>query len=466
MNISLDHLDLPTRVVAVKLLRQDVDEAKAKMILKPGQLAHDSKIAIDVYLADLEAETAFLLDEVMAASIAQAVRHDDGLVAALLAQERQAECDRRAALQLHENGHLPDPSQQPPPAENVDISDELRDQLEARYNLPPRDDDDDIYSADLAIQKLSLGPKKVRQCLICTERFPFHDLARLPCAHEYCRGCLQQLFTSSLTDETLFPARCCKQNIPINETLIKIFLGGELVGKYLARKIEMETPNRTYCHEPACSTFVPPQGIKNDVATCPKCESKTCAICKAAAHVGVDCPKDEAAQQVLALAKKKGWKQCHACNKLVELTYGCNHMSKSTNILHLMLGRPRTDRRTKPQPVDAALNSATPAVQSGNPWDGEARAGASCLTSSCSSARPSEMRAATRSSTSSPRPDSGRLSSSSGSASSGTTTASTPNSRQSGASLPVTGAATSCRNTSSSVGSVTWRSANDAKTTA
>lgn len=334
MDICLDHLDLETRSLAIKILRQDVREALENMKDKQGQFDYDSKIALDAYLADLEAQTALESDRAMAQSMVQAVRHDDGLVAELLAQEAQAESDRRAALQLHENGHLPDPSQHLQPDENADISDELRTKLEARYNLPPRDDDEDIYSADLAIQNLSLRPKKVRQCLICTESFAFHDLARLPCAHEYCRECLQQLFTSSLTDETLFPARCCRQNIPVTETQIQIFLGGRLVGKYLARKVEMESPNRTYCHEPACSTFVPPQGVKNDVATCPKCQSKTCSICKAAAHIGIDCPKDEAAQQVLALAKEQGWKQCSACNRVVELKEGCNHMSKYTALLY------------------------------------------------------------------------------------------------------------------------------------
>ncbi|KAG6368555.1 hypothetical protein INS49_002768 [Diaporthe citri] len=327
MDICLDHLDLQTRSLVIKILRQDADEAKAKMRGKPGQLVYDSKIAFDAYLADLEAQTAFLLDKAMAESIAQAVHRDDDIVAAALAQERQAASDRRAALQLHEHGRLPQIPQRSQPAENAEIDDELRAKLEARYNLPPRDDNEDIYSADIPIQNLSLRPKKVRPCLICTESFAFHDLARLPCAHEYCRGCLQELFTKSLTDETLFPARCCRKNIPVTEIQIQIFLGGQLVGKYLAKKVEMETPNRTYCHRPACSTFVPRQGIKNDIATCPKCHDKTCSICKAAAHKGTDCPKDEAAQQLLDLAKEQGWKQCYACNKLVELTVGCNHMT-------------------------------------------------------------------------------------------------------------------------------------------
>lgn len=332
MDICLDHLDLQTRIVVIKILRHDVEEAKAKMKGKPGQLVYDSKIALDAYLADLEAQTAFLLDKVMARSIVQAVHHDGDTVAAAQAQERQAESDRRAALQLHEHGRLPRTPQHPQAAENADIDDELRNKLEARYNLPAHDDDDDKYSPESLKIHIPLRPKMVRPCLICTDSFPVNDLARLPCSHEYCRGCLRHLFTSSLTDETLFPARCCRQKIPEMDPHIQIILGGQLLSRYMAKKLEMETPNRTYCHRPDCSTFVPPQSIENDTANCPKCQDKTCSICKAAAHDGTDCPKDEAAQQLLDLARQQGWKQCHACNKVIELKHGCNHISKSESV--------------------------------------------------------------------------------------------------------------------------------------
>lgn len=341
MDVHLDHLDLQTRSLVIKMLRQDLAEAMVKMKGRPGLVDYDRKVAIDFHLADLEVQTAILSDRVLAHSIVQAVRHDDIIIAATVAQERQAESDRQAALLLLNQDHLPENAECPQPDDHANIDDELRGRLEARYNLPAHDDDDDIYSPGVLTLHIPLRQKNCRPCLICAESFPVDELARLPCSHDYCRGCLQKLFTSSLTDETLFPARCCRQKIPEMEPKIQIFLGGELLSKYMAKKVEMETPNKTYCHRPDCSTFIPPQNIENDVANCPKCQKKTCSICKAATHQGTDCPKDEAAQQLLDLAKQKGWKQCHACNKVVELTYGCNHISKSEPVPCPIVGIPR-----------------------------------------------------------------------------------------------------------------------------
>ena len=322
MDLSLDHLDSPTRRVALEIMRQDAKEAMTGTAGQRDQLAYDSKVALDTYLADLEAETVLASDRNMAQSMVQAVHHDERIIAATIAQENQADTDRRAALQLHETGRLPRPAEPSHHDQNSTIDDERRNQLEAEYNLRRRDDnEDDDHS-------YPRRPAELRSCLICDGKVHFNDLARLPCSHEYCRGCLKDLFTLCLTDETLYPPRCCTQTIPEAETQIHNFLGGELLGRFLARKLEMETPNRTYCYRSDCSAFIPPQGIKRDEGTCPKCESKTCCTCKGAAHEGSDCPKDESARQLLELASKEGWKKCFQCGRMVELSYGCNHICK------------------------------------------------------------------------------------------------------------------------------------------
>lgn len=320
MDICLEHMDSQTRSLAITIMRRDIQEAMADTTGEKDQFEYDSQIALDTYLADLEAQPTHASDRAMAQSMVQAVHHDEGIIAATLAQEKQADNDRKAALQLHKNGHLP---KNPEPSKADDtsiIDDEMRTQLEAEYNLRPRDDnedDDHIYERK---------PAKIRPCLICDEKVQFDGLARLPCSHEYCRGCLKDLFALCLTDETLYPPRCCKQPIPETETQVQVFLGPQLLGKFLARKLEMDTPNRTYCHRADCNKFIPPQGIKSHNGTCPKCESKTCCICKGAAHQGSDCPQDESAQSLLQLASRQGWRRCFQCGRMVELSYGCNHI--------------------------------------------------------------------------------------------------------------------------------------------
>lgn len=335
MDISLDHLDLETRKIVIALLRSDAKEDMSEMARQRVQdrRAYDSKIALDTYLADLESQAVLAADRTMAQSMVQAVHHDESIIAAALAQEKQADSDRRAALQLHRTGHLPRQTWPSGHDQNSNIDDERRNQLEAEYNLRPRgDNEDDDYT-------YPRRPQKMRSCALCLEKVQFNDLIQLPCSHEYCRDCLKNLFTTCLKDESLYPPRCCNQTIPETETQVRRFLGEELLGRFLARKLEMQTPNKTYCYKRECSAFIPPQGIKGDIAACPRCQAKTCSICKAPAHEGTDCPEDASAQQLLEMAEEEGWKQCYACHKVVELSYGCNHICKPNCAFFVLTNR-------------------------------------------------------------------------------------------------------------------------------
>ena len=59
------------------------------------------------------------------------------------------------------------------------------------------------------------------------------------------------------------------------------------------KKVEFDTPNRTYCSNPLCSAFKRPESIINEQATCLDYSTITCTLCKATAHGG-DCPADTA----------------------------------------------------------------------------------------------------------------------------------------------------------------------------
>jgi len=161
------------------------------------------------------------------------------------------------------------------------------------------------------------------RCVSCMEDIPPTDVAQLPCEHYYCGPCILQLFNTSLVDETLFPPRCCQQLIP--PAKFHAFLTPELIKSYVKKKQELETTDRTYCSDPSCSTFMRPENIAGDCATCPECKKVTCTMCKAPAHKG-DCPADEFLQKVLELAKEAGWQRCSSCKAMVSITIGCNCM--------------------------------------------------------------------------------------------------------------------------------------------
>jgi hypothetical protein len=165
-----------------------------------------------------------------------------------------------------------------------------------------------------------------RRCAACQEHVRFFDMARVPCSPEYCRDCLQDLFRASMTDDSLFPPRCCRQ--PITTGSVRVFLTAELVMQYEQKKIELDTPGRTYCSNPLCSAFIRLEDITDEQASCPDCGTVTCTLCKATSH-GRDCPADTSLQQVLQTADENGWQRCYSCRRLVELDIGCNHISQT-----------------------------------------------------------------------------------------------------------------------------------------
>ncbi|KAK3297438.1 uncharacterized protein B0H64DRAFT_124204 [Chaetomium fimeti] len=309
--------------------------------------------AINAYNAELTATAQILADEAMCKSIANAVDTDADLISAALSQEDQLLQDREFAFTLS--------GQQRPAATSAqDVSqksflstttdEDMLKKLRA-LNISPSPAAHRSYSEQTHVDQPESSswaqsrrhppapkpaPKPAirkpaaasRPCVACTDNHPDNHLAKSPsCGHEYCLGCLRSLFTSSLTDETLFPPKCCGQPLPIDAC--RRFLTQAIVGQYQAKKIEFETPNRTYCHRRPCSAFVPPQFVRGGIAHCAQagCRAQTCAVCKGEAHSGSDCPQDPATQEMLRLAAAENWQRCYACARFVELDTGCNHIT-------------------------------------------------------------------------------------------------------------------------------------------
>ncbi|KAK3613866.1 hypothetical protein LTR56_027625 [Elasticomyces elasticus] len=167
---------------------------------------------------------------------------------------------------------------------------------------------------------------KLGHCVACGEDVEFYKVARVPCEHEYCRPCLAQLFELSMTDETLFPPRCDKQEIPLSR--VRFFLPADLSKRFEATYVELSTKNRVYWYDPRCNTFIPATAVNqdNDVASCSHCDRTTCAVCKGPSHSG-DCPNDTALQQLVTIADTEQWQRCYQCKRFAELEMGCNHMT-------------------------------------------------------------------------------------------------------------------------------------------
>lgn len=164
-----------------------------------------------------------------------------------------------------------------------------------------------------------------RSCLMT--HLSSKEVASCPCSHEYCADCRRSLFEAAIANESLFPPKCCGKPIPVDDD--RHFLTPKLLSEFHAKETEFSTPNRTYCHRPVCSAFIPKDSIKHDIAACPKCRHETCVMCKGASHrAAEDCKQDKATQLLLELAAKNRWQRCYSCGRVVELEPGCYHMRK------------------------------------------------------------------------------------------------------------------------------------------
>ena len=164
------------------------------------------------------------------------------------------------------------------------------------------------------------------ECVSCEDHFQSDETLQAPCGHHYCTGCLEQLHHACMTDGSLYPPRCCRQAMSWEDAKTKI--NAELATEFEGKKAELDTPvgQRTYCSDTTCAKFIEATHIANDIATCPECSKTTCFMCKAAQHNG-DCPEDAALQQALVLANEEGWQRCGECRSMIDLTFGCYHIT-------------------------------------------------------------------------------------------------------------------------------------------
>lgn len=327
----LENHDEQTLTAIYQLQLQDLRDLKmnSKGKTREEEVA-DDVLALDMYRQELEKCVNNLSDRRMTESIAHAVQSDGPILLDAFDAEDLATRDRAMAYQM--TGVPADPAVQRMMAAAdglTPMDDEMLAKLAALYlgvdhaSFTPADEADEEEQAESS-SSMATHRKTNRLCEVCREPYKFFDVARLPCRHEYCRGCLEDLFQTSMTDESLFPPRCCRQHIPLGD--VRIFLSFELAHSFANKKRELETANRTYCYSPACSTFIPAEAVEDDVATCQTCCRRTCTTCKSAAHNG-DCPNDEALQQLLDVATEKGWQRCYSCWRVIELDLGCNHIT-------------------------------------------------------------------------------------------------------------------------------------------
>ena len=331
---ELDRVDDATAYLILQLHNRDIEELlHASKGKGQDDERSDADLAITTYQKELQKWNTILADRCMAQSLTQAIISDAVLLRESLVEENAATEDRALAHHLAGINAPSAASEQSTAGHTLD--DGFLARLTALYVSGGNDESytsEDTTDADStaaaessasAASRQKISAAIHRQCTACDLNKPLFDIFQTPCGHHYCQECLRTLFELSTTDETLFPPRCCRQEIPLQS--VKIYLSPALLRTFALKSIEFKTSDRTYCCRPACSSFITSVNITGERATCTACGTHTCTICKNNAHDG-DCPEDTATQQVLETAREQGWQRCYNCRRLIELDVGCNHM--------------------------------------------------------------------------------------------------------------------------------------------
>ena len=318
---------------AAAALQLQLEDLRAMIEAKKGKgcegNANDEDLAFEQHQAELELQYQCLQDLKLARSIARAVETDAETIRVAREEEERAVQDRRMAYTL---GGLPQPHE--PQRQNFAVLDTTDEDLTrlARLNTltsgeNKRKASDPAGPSSSKAARKGPGPfdggDAHQQCVACREEKHAFDVMRAPCGDFYCRACIRDLFLAAITDDSLFPPRCCRRNIEFETA--RNFLEPVIQARFEMKAIEQSTPDRTYCSRPECSLFILHSAITAHVGTC-TCGFQTCTVCKGKTHAG-DCPPDIATQELLALAATNGWKQCFRCKQMVEHTFGCDHMT-------------------------------------------------------------------------------------------------------------------------------------------
>jgi len=333
---NFDGIDEGTARLILELSLTDVEAILRKGKVREGELT-DVELAMRLFKQELEQRRQLLADRRMASSIAQAVQVDGHLIHHEHAADEEALRDRELARQLQNNHGDTELAFQPAINGNPgyeELDDELLTKLETLYmcedaSIRPESDGGESASR---MESRSASQPPDSQCVACQETKRFFDVIRAPCQHEYCRDCIEDLIRHSMIEESLFPPRCCRQPIPIPSVAVRLLVSSQLINEFLEKKIEIETPNRTYCYRLPCSAFIPTASISDDIGECAQCHVRTCTHCKGQAHGG-DCHADVALEQTLDVARTEGWQRCFTCRAMVELNTGCNYMTCVSRML-------------------------------------------------------------------------------------------------------------------------------------
>jgi len=202
------------------------------------------------------------------------------------------------------------------------------------------------FKSDTSMEDNSKSKPKSKQpqsimkdCTICYDEKPQHEMLAMPCGHEFCLECWKSQIQITFQNGpscilTTCPAEKCNEIVTdveirqVTPELVPTFLNYQL-----RNFVELNDTSR-WCPGPGCEQIAYMNaGTDTLVATCNECSTTFCIKCGSEPHAPLICSKldtwiekckneSETANWLLANTKK-----CPNCNTRIEKNQGCNHMT-------------------------------------------------------------------------------------------------------------------------------------------
>ncbi|KAJ6476499.1 hypothetical protein C8R47DRAFT_1141594 [Mycena vitilis] len=320
-------LDAETAALISRLALEDLDDIRdsSKGEGCENDPLSDGEYALRAYAEETQKTLRFYQDLELARSIDSALELDQPILAVLSVVEEGVRDDHLYAEALNNGTELPAQSEVQRLLEDREFS------LLSQDVGDVADDVDDVedVQATAPVQVRKTRPARAH-CVICRDDLRPASSFRAPCDHFYCRGCLSNLATSCIGDESLFPLQCCRQNLPMDGA-DGVYAQLDIRLRFSLHKKSLEFgtifKERLYCPRPTCSVFLGSTAGFSDSVTCPRCTTEVCVSCKQIAHPGEMCGENAAVEQVKALARQQRWQTCPGCAQIIDLQQGCFHMT-------------------------------------------------------------------------------------------------------------------------------------------
>ncbi|TCD67541.1 hypothetical protein EIP91_012295 [Steccherinum ochraceum] len=193
----------------------------------------DEEIAFQLYAEEANGLLAFAGDAILARSIDDALKTDRGIIRQMVAMENVAFRDRQYALALSQGRAPPSTSPGPSSGPSSHESRTPRLTLDLTSNQPVTEARFVSKAGSSKSQNASSAEKF--ECIICMEKIR-KTVVTAPCGHHYDLKCLIDLFRSTLTDESLFPPRCCQRPFIFDD--VRHYFDEDLVTAFRKKAVE------------------------------------------------------------------------------------------------------------------------------------------------------------------------------------------------------------------------------------